>query len=46
MARSKQTHSDLALLPMLPHETIYIGVDVGKSRHQATVLYVIYNPED
>ena len=29
MTRSQQAHPKLALMPMLPHETIYIGVDVG-----------------
>jgi hypothetical protein len=38
MARSKKVHPDLALLPLLPHETIYIGVDVGKFRHVAGFL--------
>ncbi len=38
MARSKKTRPDLALMPMLPHETIYIGVDVGKFRHVAGFL--------
>src|SRR2546422_10115821 len=38
MAGSKKTRPDLALLPMLPHETIYIGVDVGKFRHVAGFL--------
>jgi transposase len=38
MARSKKVHPDLALMPMLPHETIYIGVDVGKFHHVAGFL--------
>ena len=38
MARSQQAHPELALLPMLPHESIYIGVDVGKFRHVAGFL--------
>lgn len=38
MARSQQAHPELAPLPMLPHESIYIGVDVGKFRHVAGVL--------
>ena len=38
MARSKKARPDLALIPMLPHETIYIGVDVGKFRHVAGFL--------
>jgi transposase len=35
MARSKKVRPDLALLPMLAHESIHIGVDVGKFRHVA-----------
>ncbi len=38
MARSQKTRPDLALMPMLPHEAIYIGVDVGKFRHVAGFL--------
>jgi transposase len=38
MARLKKAQPDLALMPMLPHETIYIGVDVGKFRHVAGFL--------
>jgi transposase len=38
MARSKKTRPNLALMPMLPHETIYLGVDVGKFRHVAGFL--------
>ena len=38
MARSQKTHPDVVLLPMLPHEAIYIGVDVGKFRHVAGFL--------
>ena len=38
MARSKKTHPDLALMPMLPHESLYIGVDIGKFRHVAGFL--------
>ncbi len=38
MARSKKARPDLALIPMLAHETIYIGVDVGKFRHVAGFL--------
>jgi hypothetical protein len=29
MTRSKKARPDPALMPMLPHETIYIGIDVG-----------------
>src|SRR6266849_2530512 len=38
MAGSKKAISTLALIPMLPHETLYIGVDVGKFRHVAGFL--------
>jgi transposase len=38
MARSKKARPDLTLLPMLPHETMYIGIDVGKFRHVAGFL--------
>ncbi|GHO60566.1 IS110 family transposase [Ktedonobacter robiniae] len=38
MAGAKKVRPDLALIPMLPHETLYIGVDVGKFRHVAGFL--------
>lgn len=38
MAGSKKATSNGALLPMLPHETLYIGIDVGKFRHVAGFL--------
>lgn len=38
MAGTKKVHPDLALIPMLPHETLYIGIDVGKFRHVAGFL--------
>ena len=38
MARAQKASPDLALMPMFPHETIYIGVDIGKSRHVAGFL--------
>src|SRR5713226_3148035 len=38
MAGSKKAISNMALIPMLPHETLYVGVDVGKSRHVAGFL--------
>ena len=38
MARAKKASPDLALMPMFPHETIYIGVDIGKARHVAGFL--------
>lgn len=38
MNRSKKVRSDLALIPMLPHEPLYIGIDVGKFRHVAGFL--------
>lgn len=38
MTGSKKAISNLALVPMLPQETLYIGVDVGKFRHVAGFL--------
>ncbi len=38
MAHPKKARPDLALIPMLPHETLYIGIDVGKFRHVAGFL--------
>jgi transposase len=38
MAGSKKASSNMALIPMLPHETLYVGVDVGTSRHVAGFL--------
>ena len=38
MARSKKARPELALMPMLPREALYIGVDVGKFRHVAGFL--------
>ena len=38
MAGTKKVRPDLALVPMLPHEMLYIGVDVGKFRHVAGFL--------
>ncbi len=35
MANRTKGHSDLKDLPMLPHESIYIGVDIGKFQHVA-----------
>jgi transposase len=35
MANRTQSHADLKVLPMLPHESIYIGVDIGKFQHVA-----------
>jgi transposase len=35
MANRTRTHSDLNALPMFPHESIYIGVDIGKFKHVA-----------
>ncbi|GHO56169.1 IS110 family transposase [Ktedonobacter robiniae] len=32
---NKKTSPDLKVLPMLPHESIYIGVDIGKQKHIA-----------
>ncbi len=30
-----KAHADLQALPMLPHETLYVGVDIGKKTHVA-----------
>ena len=35
MANRTRTRSDLKALPMLPQESIYIGIDVGKFKHVA-----------
>ena len=37
MAR-QPARSDLAPVPLFPHETLYVGVDVGKFRHVAGFL--------
>ncbi len=38
MARRLSVHPNLTAVPMLPHETLYVGVDVGKFRHLAGFL--------
>lgn len=38
MARRGKSRPELTSLPMLVHETLYIGVDVGKFRHVAGFL--------
>jgi transposase len=38
MTKQAKTRPDLALIPMLPREALYIGVDVGKFRHVAGFL--------
>jgi transposase len=35
MAKRTQSPSDLKALPMLPNESLYIGVDIGKFKHVA-----------
>ena len=35
MTKKTRTASDLHVLPMLPRESIYIGVDIGKFKHVA-----------
>src|SRR5712692_1610864 len=35
MASRTKSGTDLKELPMLPHESIYIGVDIGKFKHVA-----------
>jgi len=38
MARRSSAHPDLVAVPQLAHETLYVGVDVGKFRHVAGFL--------
>src|SRR2546427_5093218 len=38
MARRQTVRPDIVALPLLPHETLYVGVDVGKFRHVAGFL--------
>ncbi len=38
MSRKTSSQTDLVALPMLSHETLYIGVDVGKKAHVAGFL--------
>src|SRR5712691_11183514 len=35
MARKEQTQPHLKAVPMLLHESLYVGVDVGKQQHVA-----------
>jgi transposase len=35
MANRNEARPDLAILPMLPHESVFIGVDIGKFKHVA-----------
>jgi hypothetical protein len=35
MAKRNEARPDLAVLPMLPHESVFIGVDIGKFKHVA-----------
>jgi hypothetical protein len=35
MVRKKATAAALKPIPMLLHETLYVGVDIGKARHVA-----------
>ena len=35
MAASPKLHTDLVPVPMLLHESLYVGIDVGKARHVA-----------
>jgi transposase len=35
MTRKGQVHPDLQVLPMLPHDTLYVGIDIGKLAHVA-----------
>src|SRR5215472_12958726 len=38
MAGTTKIRSDLQVLPMLAHETLYVGVDIGKTTHVAGFL--------
>jgi transposase len=38
MGRPAKTHPSLTALPMLPHEQLYVGVDIGKHKHVAGFL--------
>jgi len=38
MARRLSVRPNLTTVPMIPHETLYVGVDVGKFRHLAGFL--------
>jgi transposase len=38
MTSSKKIRSDLTVAPMLPNESLYIGVDIGKFKHVAGFL--------
>ena len=38
MTSSKKLRSALTALPMLPNESLYIGVDIGKFKHVAGFL--------
>lgn len=38
MARKLTARSALTPVPMLPHETLYVGVDIGKAKHVAGFL--------
>jgi transposase len=38
MARRSTAHPDLVAVPQLAHETLYVGIDVGKFRHVAGFL--------
>jgi hypothetical protein len=38
MTKQAKTRPDLTLMPMLAHEALYIGVDIGKLRHVAGFL--------
>jgi hypothetical protein len=39
MARRSSARPNLVAVSLLPHETLYMGVDVGKFRHVAGFLY-------
>ena len=39
MAKRNEARPDLAVLPMLPHESVFIGVDIGKCKHVAGFVF-------
>lgn len=38
MTSNKKAHTDIHILATLPHETLYVGIDIGKTTHVAGFL--------
>src|SRR5579871_4373678 len=38
MARTSKVHPELQIIPMLARETLYVGIDIGKTLHVAGFL--------